>query len=209
MHLRFSVCPFLLASAFLASLLCVEAGEVVAYEAFGAAGDGGQDDLPAISKAHAHANAKGLPVRSNPKATYHLGRKALTVVIATDTDWSTSRFTIDDSKGVENHKKALFEVRSQLKPVKLRIDRLARDQKKLDILPGQDCYVVVKNDKVKRFIRRGLNQNSGTPQRDCFILGRDGSIKSPIDWDYDHIPGCLESQVTMDNLPVRQAHIIF
>ena len=106
MHLRFSVCPFLLASAFLASLLCVEAGEVVAYEAFGAAGDGGQDDLPAISKAHAHANAKGLPVRSNPKATYHLGRKALTVVIATDTDWSTSRFTIDDSKGVENHKKA-------------------------------------------------------------------------------------------------------
>ena len=99
------------------------AEEVVTYEAFGAVGDGVHDDLPAICKAHEHANAHGLPVKSNPEATYHLGRKALTVVIATDTDWSTSRFTIDDTE-VENHRKALFEVRSLLKPAKLKIDRL-------------------------------------------------------------------------------------
>lgn len=78
---------------------------VVTYKAFGAVGNGVADDLPAIHKAHAHANKQGLPVRSNPRATYHLGRQALTAVIATDTDWGKSKFIIDDSHGVENHRK--------------------------------------------------------------------------------------------------------
>lgn len=67
------------------------ADSAVTYEAFGAVGDGVADDLPAICAAHAHANKSGLRVRSNPQATYQLGRRALTAVIATDTDWSTSR----------------------------------------------------------------------------------------------------------------------
>ena len=70
---------------------------LVTYEAFGATGDGVTDDLPAICAAHDHANAHGLPVRTRPDATYHLGCRALTAIIATDTDWNTSRFTIDDS----------------------------------------------------------------------------------------------------------------
>ena len=39
----------------------------------------------------------------------------------------------------------------------------------------------------RRYIRRGLNENNGSPQRDCFILRRDGSIEGAIDWDYDTI----------------------
>ncbi|MEX1115694.1 MAG: hypothetical protein WEB53_10625 [Akkermansiaceae bacterium] len=97
---------------------------LVTYEAFGAVGNGVADDLPAIHKAHAHANQHGLPVRSKPGVTYHLGRKALTAVIATDTDWGTSRFIIDDSQGVEKHSKPLFEVCSMLKAVPLKIERL-------------------------------------------------------------------------------------
>ena len=58
----------------------------VSYEAFGAVGDGVADDLPAIVEAHAFANTHDLPVRTKPGATYHLGRRALTVVIMTDTD---------------------------------------------------------------------------------------------------------------------------
>jgi hypothetical protein len=54
------------------------------------------------------------------------------VIIATDTDWNTSRFTIDDTQ-VENHRKSLFEVRSLLEPETLQIDRLARDQRQLDM----------------------------------------------------------------------------
>ena len=71
---------------------------------FGAVGDGVHDDLPAICAAHEYANPHGLPVKTRPDATYHLGSKALTAIIATDTDWNTSRFTIDDTK-VENHER--------------------------------------------------------------------------------------------------------
>ena len=172
--------------AVFSSASSVEAEEVVTYEAFGAVGDGVHDDLPAICEAHEYANARGLPVKTKPDATYHLGSRALTAIIATDTDWNTSRFTIDDTE-VENHRKSLFEVRSLLKPETLKIDRLTRDQKQLDVRPEHDCYVTVTNNKIKRFIRRGLNQNSGTSQRDSFILRRDGSIEGDIDWDYDNV----------------------
>lgn len=162
------------------------AGEIVTYEDFGAIGDGVHDDLPAICDAHEYANTHGLPVKSKPDATYHLGRRALTVKIATDTDWSTSRFTIDD-RDVEDHKRSLIEVLSLLPAEKLEIERLVRDQKQIELQSDHDYYVVVTNDRIKRYIRRGLNQNSGKSQSDCFILRRDGSIDSPIDWDYDHI----------------------
>jgi hypothetical protein len=158
----------------------------VTYEAFGAIGDGVADDLSPICEAHAYANARGLSVRTKPDATYNLGGRALTVIIATDTDWNTSRFTIDDTQ-VENHKTPIFEVRSLLEPEDLQIDRLTRDQKQVDARPEHDCHVLVENDEEKRYIRRGLNQNSGVPQHDCFILRRDGSVEGAIDWDYDRV----------------------
>ena len=158
----------------------------VNYEAFGAQGDGVTDDMPAICEAHDYANAHGLSVRTKPDATYHLGGQALTAVIATDTDWNTSRFTIDDAQ-VEDHKASVFEVRSLLQPEELQIDRLTRDQKQVDARPERDCHVLVENDNKRLYIRRGLNQNKGVPQHDCFILRRDGSVASPIDWDYDEI----------------------
>ncbi|MBE2213217.1 MAG: hypothetical protein IAE82_05040 [Opitutaceae bacterium] len=164
----------------------VPADGVVRYEAFGAVGDGVVDDLPAIVAAHAFANTHGLPVKSQPDATYHLGRRALTAIIATDTDWGSSRFTIDDTD-VENHREPLFAVRSLLEPVKLDITRLVRDQGRLDVRPPTDCWVRVESEARRRYIRKGLNQNNGTPQRDCFILRRDGRIEGAIDWDYETI----------------------
>ncbi len=158
----------------------------VSYEAFGAVGDGVTDDLPAIVEAHAFANTHGLAVQTKPGATYHLGRRALTALIATDTDWSTSRFVIDDTN-VESHRASLFAVRSLLEPVTLSIKRLTRDQQRLDVQPPRDCWVRVENNRKRRYIRRGLNQNNGAPQRDCFILRRDGTIEGAIDWDYDTI----------------------
>jgi hypothetical protein len=156
----------------------------VNYEAFGAVGDGVRDDLPAICEAHHYANKHGLSVRTQHDATYHLGGQALTVLIATDTDWNTSRFTIDDTQ-VENHKLPIFEVRSLLESEYLQIEQLARDQKQLDSRPARDCHVLVENDQKKRYIRRGLNQNTGVAQHDCFILRQDGSVEGDIDWDYD------------------------
>ena len=161
-------------------------GKMVTYEQFGAVGDGVADDLPAIRRAHEHANANGLPIRSRPDATYHLGRQALTAVIATDTDWNTSRFTIDDTD-VDDHKASLFEVRSLLEPEQLSISRVSRDQKALDVRPSRDCHVTIENEGRKVYKRRGLNKNDGYPQHDCFILRRDGSIEGDIDWEYETV----------------------
>lgn len=183
---RFGV--FFLAGALVACVAgdepTVPADQPVNYEAFGAVGDGVADDLPAIVKAHAFANTHGLPVKTKAGATYHLGRRALTAIIATDTDWGTSRFIIDDTD-VENHRLSLFSVQSLLEPVTLTIPRLTRDQRRLDVRPPRDCWVRVENSNRKRYIREGLNQNNGSAQRDCFILRRDGSIEGDIDWDYD------------------------
>lgn len=162
-----------------------EAAEPVTYEAFGAVGDGVADDLPALCAAHDYANQHGRSVRSNPRATYHLGRRARTAVIATDTDWSTSRFVIDDSQDVEDHRAPLFEVRSLLKPVPLKLDRLSRGQARLEARPPCDCLVYVEDARRKLFIRRGLNQNKGTAQKEVFILRADGSVEGDIEWDYD------------------------
>ena len=164
------------------------ASRVVTYEEFGAVGDGVADDLPAICRAHAYANEHGLSVRTRPDATYHLGSRALTAKIATDTDWNTSRFIIDDTQ-VENHKLPLFEVCSLLEPETLPVERLVRDQERLDVRPRRDCYVRVENAHKRVYIRRGLNRNDGVPQRDCFIVRRDGTVEGAIDWNYDVITG--------------------
>ncbi len=181
-------------------------GKFVTYEAFGATGDGVADDLPAICAAHEYANANGLPVRTRHDAIYHLGRQALTAIIATDTDWNTSRFTIDDTE-VDDHKAPLFEVRSLLESEEVQIDRLVRDQRQVDARPGQDCHVLVENAHKRLYIRRGLNQNNGDPQHDCFILRRDGSIEGDIDWDYDTITR-IETR-PIDQTPLRVAGGIF
>jgi hypothetical protein len=179
------------------------ADRAITYEAFGAVGDGVADDLPAICKAHAHANEHGLPVRSNPAATYHLGRRALTAVIRTSTDWGTSKFIIDDSKGVDDHKQPLFVVSSNLKPVSLKIDRLARGRKNLDLRPSADCLVRVENNKHRIFIRRGLNRNDGNPQREVFILRKDGSIVGDIAWDYEVVTRVIAQPIDPEPLVLR------
>ncbi|KRF21500.1 hypothetical protein [Paenibacillus sp. Soil787] len=158
----------------------------VNYEEFGALGNGETDDTEAICAAHAYANKHGLPVKTKHDATYYIGSKALTAVIETDVDWSTSRFTIDDT-AVENNKIPCFHVKSVLNPYELKIQSLTRDQKQVDIFLENDCYVIVTNVNVKKFIRFGLNQDNGTNQTDCFVLKKDGFIASPIDWNYEEI----------------------
>lgn len=158
----------------------------VNYEAFGAIGDGVTDDMEAICAAHAYANLHGLPVKTNPEATYYIGSKAVTAQIETDVEWSTSRFIIDDTV-VENNKLHCFHVKSVHEPFELKLQLLTRDQQKLDVTLEDDCYVNVTNDNMRRFIRKGLNQNQGNSQRDCFVVYKDGSIATPIDWNYEEI----------------------
>ena len=176
---------------------------LVNYEAFGARGDGVTDDMPAICKAHEFANEHGLGVRTKPDATYYIGGQRLTAVIATNTDWNTSRFTIDDSGEVEDHKASLFEVRSLLESEELVFSRLTRDQRQVDVRPERDCFVMVENDTKRLYIRRGRNVNNGVPQHDCFILRRDGAIEADIDWEYDTITRVEAQPIDDDTLYLR------
>ncbi len=175
----------------------------VSYEDFGAKGDGVTDDLPAICAAHAYANEHDLPIRSNPDATYHLGRQALTAIIKTDTDWGRSKFIIDDSQGVDDNKQLLFRVESRLQPIPLEIGRLNRGQERLDLRPESDCLVLVENANQRLFIRRGLNPNAGSVQQEVFILRKDGSIEGAIDWDYDVITRVVAKPIDPHPLVIR------
>ena len=180
---------------------------LVNYEAFGARGDGVTDDMLAICKAHEFANEHGLDVRTRPDATYYIGGQQLTAVIATNTDWNTSRLTIDDSGEVEDHKASLFEVRSLLEPEELVFNRLTRDQRQVDVRSERDCFVMVENDTKRLYIRRGRNVNNGVPQHDCFILRQDGKIEADIDWEYDTITR-VEARPIDDNTLYLRGGII-
>jgi len=163
--------------------------KVVTYEDFGARGDGKTDDLAAIAKAHAYANQREHPVKADDNATYYIGGQDHTVIIQTDTDFGTARFVIDDTK-VKNHQAHIFKVLSKLQPITPKgVASLKRNQRYIDAGLPQSCVMHVTDSNVKRYIRRGLNQNNGTSQTDVFIVGADGCVdlSTPIVWDFDQI----------------------
>lgn len=162
------------------------AAEAVRYRDFGAVGDGRTDDFAAIAKAHAHANEKGLPVVAGDGAIYSIGGADRTIVIQTDTDFGKAKFLIDDTKLV-NHRANVFEVCSRHATLRLKgVDSLKRGQQRIETdLPGP-CLVTVRDDGVKRFIRRGLNPNQGSAQTDVFLVDARGGVdpRTPIIWDF-------------------------
>ena len=179
-----------------------KANGLVRYSDFGASGDGKTDDINAIAGAHAFANQHGLSVKADEGATYYIGGKTRTADIQTDTDFGTAAFIIDDTN-VQDRTAHIFMVNSSLpakaeaahrqaglRPFKLEgISSLKRNQKKIDVsLPGT-CIVTVTNSHVRRYIRFGPNQNSGSPQTDIFIVDKHGNVDmdAPIIWDFDQI----------------------
>jgi hypothetical protein len=170
-------------------VLALKANGLVRYSDFGARGDGKTDDIDAIAAAHAFANQHGLSVKADGGATYYIGGKNRTAVIKTDTDFGTATFIIDDTD-VQNLNAHIFMVSSSLQPFKLEgVSSLKKNQEKIDIsLPGT-CLVTVTNTHIRRYIRYGPNQNSGSPQTDIFIVDKDGNVDmdAPIIWDFDQI----------------------
>ncbi|MDX1683324.1 MAG: hypothetical protein R3336_09405, partial [Phycisphaeraceae bacterium] len=163
--------------------------EPVRYRDFGAVGDGKTDDLAAIHRAHVFANEQGRPVKADDQATYYLGRAATTVPIQTDTDWGEASFIIDDTDVVDRTAH-VFEVASAHEPIELTgVESLAEGQVRLNVELPRPAVVVVVDDSVKRFIRRGRNQNSGKPQTDVIVIDANGRVdeQTPILWDFEQI----------------------
>ncbi len=170
-------------------VLTFKANGLVHYSDFGARGDGKTDDIDAIAAAHAFANQHGLSVKADEGATYYISGKERTAVIRTDTDFGTAAFIIDDTD-VQNRSAHVFMVSSSLQAFPLEgITSLKRNQEKIDVSLPETCLVTVTNSHVKRYIRYGPNQNSGSPQTDIFIVDKNGHVDmdAPIIWDFDQI----------------------
>ena len=193
----------LLGAAFAVGVLV--AADVVTYEEFGAVGDGKTDDQMAIVAAHEAANAKGLPVRACDGKTYYIGGGAKVAVIKTDVDFGTAKFVIDD-RSLDNLKAPVFRVDSSVRSFEVKgVKTLARGQAKLNVpLPGP-CLVEAVNGNVRQYIRYGLNQNNGTPQKEMFLAASDGTVDpaTPIVWDYAEVTRLTAHPVDAKTLTIK------
>ena len=180
--------------------------DYVTYEQFGAVGDGKTDDLEAIVRTHEYANANNLTVLAKETATYYIGGKAKTAAIKTDTDWSTARFIIDDTS-VEKIGSWIFNVAptessysitGKVSPLKIDADNIGTT------LPGESL-VVLTDSNVKRYIRKGANQNSGSNQSDVILVDKNGNISpdTPLIWDFDAVTGATVYPVDKKTLTIK------
>ena len=195
----------LLASACILLAGLVPAADVVTYEEFGAVGDGKADDLQAVVKAHAAANARGVPVRAADGRTYYLGKGAGTAEIRTDVDFGTAKFVIDDVDCAKRTQ-SVFRVAPSARPFPLKgVDTLKRGQSNLGVkLPGA-CLLHAVNSAKKQYIRFGANQNNGSSQQEVFLVDADGAVdpRAPIVWDFDRLTSLTAYPVDERPLVIR------
>ena len=183
----------------------IHVGAALAYEEFGAVGDGETDDMPAIVATHAYANRRGLPVRARDGATYYISGRDATAEVRTDVDFGTARFVIDDLQ-VENIRSQVFSVLSPQKAFSVRgVASLARRQRSLGVALPCPCVVRVDNANVKRYIRSGVNENAGQPQHEFLLVSADGDIdpRAPVVWDYETVTGATAYPIDERPLTIR------
>ena len=180
--------------------------DFVTYEQFGAAGDGNADDMPAIVKTHEYANENGLSVFASETATYYISGKSMTAVIKTDTDWSTAKFIIDDT-AVENRSSWIFNVAPSEGAVSItdKVSPLKMDATSIGTALGKPYLVVLTDSNVKRYIRKGANQNSGSSQSDVILVDKDGNISpdTPLIWDFDEVTSATAYPIDTKTLTIR------
>ncbi len=181
--------------------------DFVTYEQFGAVGDGKTDDFAAIVATHAYANENGMKVLANETATYYISGKSKTARIMTDTDWSTARFIIDDTD-VENRNSWIFHVAPSQESYPITgqtASSLAMDAANIGATLAGKSLVVLTDSNVKRYIRKGANQNSGSSQSDVILVDADGNIdaSTPLIWDFNAITGATVYPVDTETLTIK------
>lgn len=180
--------------------------DYVTYEEFGAVGNGKADDLEAIVKTHEYANANGLTVFANETATYYIGGASKTAKIMTDTDWSTARFIIDDTN-VENRSSWIFNIAPTQgsKNISDKLSALNIDAISIGATLEEKSLVVLYDSNVKRYIRKGANQNSGSNQTDVILVDENGNIdpETPLIWDFEAVTSATAYPIDTETLTVN------
>ncbi len=180
--------------------------DYVTYEDFGAVGDGKTDDFEAVVKTHEYANANALSVFANETATYYIGGANRTACIMTDTDWSTAQFIIDDTQ-VENRSAWIFNVSPSQGGVSItdKVSLLKSDAENIGANLESKSLVVLTDSNVKRYIRKGANQNSGSNQTDVILVEANGDISpdTPLIWDFDSITSATAYPVDTETLTIK------
>ena len=180
--------------------------DYVTYEDFGAVGDGKTDDFEAIVKTHEYANANGLSVFANETATYYIGGANKTACIMTDTDWSTAHFIIDDTQ-VENRSAWIFNIAPSQNGINItdKISPLKSDANNIGTSLDSKSMVVLTDSNVKRYIRKGANQNSGSNQTDVILVDSNGNIstETPLIWDFDSVTAATAYPIDSEILTVK------
>ncbi len=178
----------------------------ITYEDFGAAGDGNTDDMEAIVKTHEYANANNLSVFADETATYYIGGASKTAYIKTDTDWSTARFIIDDTN-VENRSSWVFNVAPSESAVSItdKVSPVKADATSIGTTLDKKSLVVLTDSNVKRYIRKGANQNSGSSQTDVILVDEKGNISpdTPLIWDFDAVTGATAYPMDTEVLTIK------
>lgn len=175
----------------------------VKYSDFGAVGDGASEDFDAIYNAHVFANEYGLDVFSDEGAVYYIHDFDKAIPIKTNTDFTGSRFIIDDTgEGVFEHRTLpLFLIDKDnpkkvyrgkdlntefcVAPIKVGDTSVSWLKGKLEA----KSLIVFTNSNHRDFIRFGSNVNSGTPRTDCLLIDTDGSIDrdTPVAFDFSDV----------------------
>ena len=180
--------------------------DYVTYEDFGATGNGKTDDFESIVKTHEYANKNGLKVFANEIGTYYIGGADKTACIMTDTDWSTARFIIDDSE-VENRNAWIFNIAPSQNSINItdKVTPLKIDADNIGTSLESKSLVVLTDSNVKRYIRKGANQNSGSNQTDVILVEKNGDISpdTPLIWDFDSITSATAFPVDNKTLTVK------
>ena len=176
--------------------------EFITYEQFGAIGNGVADDMPAIVKAHEEANKLNLPVRAKEGATYYIAPIGLTAIVQTSTDWTGAKFIVDDV-GLKEINASLFKVTSKLETVEFKLEKLDRGTAFIENPTGLELHMMVFNANHMDYIRRGINQSSGAPRRDNFVVHADGTLFSPVSFQFDEVTEVIANPIPEDKLVIR------
>ena len=176
--------------------------EYITYEQFGAIGDGKSDDMPAVVKAHEEANRLGLPVRAREGACYLIGPFARCAEIRTDTDWTGASFVLDD-RDLDDYRMPVFDLPPEGEAVPFPLTSLRAGQDYIPNPSGAELFVRVYNDNHRDYIRLGANQDNGHSRTDAFLVNADGSLPSPVSFDFEEVTRSEARRIPEKKLTLR------